>query len=256
MKTLIRKHRAGGRAVGSRTGERGRSRFRRQHHRRRQRDSDSREQLYGDAVRHEQLQRHAAAWCCTTHGTFDEAPILANICGQWSKPRTEINDQQQERRHHSRHGRLFGELRHPHPRLVQQHHHPQHEDGPGAGRRRQRRHRRHRGRVAPCLVRPQRAVQPQREAAPARPATTRRSTACSTSRPRPRYITVSYNYFHDHAKVGLDGSGDSDDSERRITYAHNRYENVGSRLPLQRFGYVHSTTTTTTASPRAASTCA
>ncbi len=25
-----------------------------------------------------------------------------------------------------------------------------------------------------------------------------------------------------------------------MTYAHNRYENLGSRLPFQRFGYVHS----------------
>src|SRR5882672_5583707 len=52
-------------------------------------------------------------------------------------------------------------------------------------------------------------------------------------------ITVSYNYIHDHSKVGLDGSSDSDSAERRITYAHNRYENVGARLPLQRFGYTH-----------------
>src|SRR5262245_28053488 len=52
-------------------------------------------------------------------------------------------------------------------------------------------------------------------------------------------ITVSYNFIHDHSKVGLDGSSDSDSAERRITYAHNRYENVGSRLPLQRFGFVH-----------------
>jgi pectate lyase len=52
-------------------------------------------------------------------------------------------------------------------------------------------------------------------------------------------ITVSYNYIHDHSKVGLDGSSDSDSAERRITYAHNRYENIGARLPLQRFGYTH-----------------
>src|SRR5262245_23997463 len=53
-------------------------------------------------------------------------------------------------------------------------------------------------------------------------------------------ITVSYNYMHDHAKVGLIGSSDTDSAERRVTYAHNRYENLGSRLPFQRFGYVHS----------------
>jgi pectate lyase len=54
------------------------------------------------------------------------------------------------------------------------------------------------------------------------------------------FVTVSYNYLHDHAKVGLIGASDSDNAERRVTYAHNRYENLGSRLPFQRFGYVHS----------------
>lgn len=53
------------------------------------------------------------------------------------------------------------------------------------------------------------------------------------------FITVAYNFIHDHAKVGLIGSSDTDSAERRVTYAHNRYENVGSRLPFQRFGYVH-----------------
>ena len=54
------------------------------------------------------------------------------------------------------------------------------------------------------------------------------------------FITVSYNYLHDHAKVGLIGASDTDSAERRVTYAHNRYENLGSRLPFQRFGYAHS----------------
>jgi hypothetical protein len=54
------------------------------------------------------------------------------------------------------------------------------------------------------------------------------------------FITVSYNYMHDHAKVGLIGASDTDSAERRVTYAHNRYENLGSRLPFQRFGFVHS----------------
>jgi pectate lyase len=53
------------------------------------------------------------------------------------------------------------------------------------------------------------------------------------------FITVSYNFIHDHAKVGLVGASDTDSAERRITYAHNRYDNVGSRLPFQRFGFVH-----------------
>jgi pectate lyase len=54
-----------------------------------------------------------------------------------------------------------------------------------------------------------------------------------------RRITVSYNYLHDHQKTGLIGFSDSDDTERYVTFHHNRYENVVSRTPLQRFGFVH-----------------
>jgi pectate lyase len=54
-----------------------------------------------------------------------------------------------------------------------------------------------------------------------------------------RFITVSYNYLHDHQKTGLMGFSDSDDTDRYVTFHHNRYENVVSRTPLQRFGYVH-----------------
>lgn len=53
------------------------------------------------------------------------------------------------------------------------------------------------------------------------------------------HLTYSYNYIHDHHKVGLIGSSDSDSSDRYITFHHNVYENVGSRLPLQRGGYTH-----------------
>jgi pectate lyase len=53
------------------------------------------------------------------------------------------------------------------------------------------------------------------------------------------HITYSYNHLHDHHKVGLIGSSDSDSSDRFITFHHNVYENVGSRLPLQRGGYTH-----------------
>ncbi|MFZ6711001.1 pectate lyase family protein [Undibacterium sp. TC9W] len=53
------------------------------------------------------------------------------------------------------------------------------------------------------------------------------------------HITYSYNYIHDHHKVGLIGSSDSDASDRYITFHHNYYKNVGSRLPLQRGGYTH-----------------
>ncbi|MGK7869903.1 M10 family metallopeptidase C-terminal domain-containing protein [Falsiroseomonas sp. E2-1-a20] len=53
------------------------------------------------------------------------------------------------------------------------------------------------------------------------------------------YITVSNNYFHDHHKVSLVGHSDSDTGGRFVTYSHNRFENVGSRTPSVRDGYVH-----------------
>ncbi len=51
-------------------------------------------------------------------------------------------------------------------------------------------------------------------------------------------VTVSYNYLHDHHKVGLDGYT-TNDVARNLTYHHNYYENVGARLPLQRHGFIH-----------------
>lgn len=54
-----------------------------------------------------------------------------------------------------------------------------------------------------------------------------------------RYITISYNHLHDHQKTGLLGSSDDDDVDRFVTFHHNWYENVVSRTPLHRFGYVH-----------------
>ena len=54
-------------------------------------------------------------------------------------------------------------------------------------------------------------------------------------------VTVSYNYIHDYQKVSLNGYSDSDTANdaARTTYHHNRYENIKSRLPLQRFGKTH-----------------
>lgn len=54
-----------------------------------------------------------------------------------------------------------------------------------------------------------------------------------------RRITVSYNHLHDHQKTGLIGHSDSDDMERFVTFHHNWYENVVSRTPLHRFGFIH-----------------
>ncbi|MEH2921813.1 polysaccharide lyase [Samsonia erythrinae] len=51
-------------------------------------------------------------------------------------------------------------------------------------------------------------------------------------------VTVSYNYIHGVKKVGLSGSSNSD-TGRNLTYHHNIYSDVNSRLPLQRGGQVH-----------------
>lgn len=55
-------------------------------------------------------------------------------------------------------------------------------------------------------------------------------------------ITVSYNYFHDHDKLGLVGNSDSatgDKDHLRVTYHHNYYKNVMQRAPRVRYGQVH-----------------
>src|SRR5262245_11629313 len=54
------------------------------------------------------------------------------------------------------------------------------------------------------------------------------------------FVTVSWNYFHDHIKCSLVGHSDSNASEDtghlRITYHHNRFERCNSRDPRVRFG--------------------
>ncbi|WP_437806139.1 pectate lyase family protein [Sorangium sp. So ce1078] len=52
-------------------------------------------------------------------------------------------------------------------------------------------------------------------------------------------ITISWTYLHDHWKGMLVGSSDNDDSDRRITFHHNRFNNVNSRLPSYRGGNGH-----------------
>ena len=53
------------------------------------------------------------------------------------------------------------------------------------------------------------------------------------------YVTISWNYFHDSWKASLAGSSESDTYNRTITYHHNFYENINSRLPLFRSGFGH-----------------
>ncbi|WP_433827687.1 pectate lyase family protein [Actinoplanes sp. CA-015351] len=56
-------------------------------------------------------------------------------------------------------------------------------------------------------------------------------------------VTVSWNYLHDHSKGSLLGHSDSnaaeDTGKLHVTYAHNWFDNVASRLPRLRFGTVH-----------------
>lgn len=55
-------------------------------------------------------------------------------------------------------------------------------------------------------------------------------------------ITVSYNRFVDHDKVGLVGSSDNapaDVGKLRVTFHHNLYEGLGQRTPRVRFGQNH-----------------
>jgi len=52
-------------------------------------------------------------------------------------------------------------------------------------------------------------------------------------------LTISYNYLHDHHKVSLNGYTDSDDAARHVTFHHNLFERIGSRVPLQRHGLSH-----------------
>ncbi len=53
------------------------------------------------------------------------------------------------------------------------------------------------------------------------------------------HVTISWCYFHDSWKCSLAGSSESDTYNRTVTYHHNFYENINSRLPLFRSGYGH-----------------
>lgn len=57
------------------------------------------------------------------------------------------------------------------------------------------------------------------------------------------WITVSWNYFHDHWKSSLVGNDptlrDVDSGRLHITYHHNYWRNEGTRGPAGRFGHQH-----------------
>lgn len=52
-------------------------------------------------------------------------------------------------------------------------------------------------------------------------------------------ITVSFNYIHDACKAMLLGFSDGKEPDDLVTYHHNRFENVASRLPLIRSANTH-----------------
>ncbi len=59
-----------------------------------------------------------------------------------------------------------------------------------------------------------------------------------------RYITVSWNYFHDHMKCNLVGHTNSTsqqelDSQIKVTYHHNWFARTNGRNPSLRFGAAH-----------------
>lgn len=57
------------------------------------------------------------------------------------------------------------------------------------------------------------------------------------------FVTISWNYFHDHWKSSLVGNKDSlrqvDDGHLRVTYHHNYWKNEATRGPAGRFGHQH-----------------
>jgi len=57
------------------------------------------------------------------------------------------------------------------------------------------------------------------------------------------YVTVSWNYMHDHIKGSLvgasDNNGDEDIGRLKVTYHHNVFERISSRIPSLRFGTGH-----------------
>jgi pectate lyase len=54
-----------------------------------------------------------------------------------------------------------------------------------------------------------------------------------------KFVTVSWNDFHDTWKTSLIAKSDSDSGTYEVTYHHNRFHLIGSRLPSIRFGTAH-----------------
>jgi pectate lyase len=54
-----------------------------------------------------------------------------------------------------------------------------------------------------------------------------------------QYVTLSYSILRNSERGGLIGSGDSDTDSSYVTFHHNLYQNLNSRMPLLRGGTAH-----------------
>lgn len=54
-----------------------------------------------------------------------------------------------------------------------------------------------------------------------------------------QYVTVSYTHYKKSGRGGLMGSSDSDNTNTFVTFHHNYYQDVDSRMPLLRHGTAH-----------------
>jgi pectate lyase len=54
-----------------------------------------------------------------------------------------------------------------------------------------------------------------------------------------RYVTLSWSHLLNSERGGLVGSGDSDSGNGPVTYHHNHFQNLNSRVPLLRFATAH-----------------
>ncbi len=68
--------------------------------------------------------------------------------------------------------------------------------------------------------------------------------ACIDVTKQSNYVTISWNYFHNHDKVTLAGSSDTATAANgygylSVTYHHNLFKDVKQRMPRVRFGMVH-----------------
>ncbi|GAF64764.1 high-alkaline pectate lyase [Bacillus sp. TS-2] len=53
------------------------------------------------------------------------------------------------------------------------------------------------------------------------------------------YVTFSWNYVHDGWKAMLMGNSDSDNYHRTVTFHHNYFKDLNSRVPSIRYGEAH-----------------